>query len=171
MPAGKPLWQSRAPVEAAVARIVEQQRVGEYLQIEVRRRVQRRTKRAYGTRPATVVTTTHFSVQSVVDAAAVATAIQQMGWRVYATNQAATELTLTQAVWAYREQYLIEQCFGRLKGASLSLTPFYLQHEHRAVGLILLLSIALRVLVLTQFVAREKLKEQGRTLSGIFYYY
>ena len=55
-----------------------------------------------------------------------------------------------------------------LKGCPLSLTPFYLQYEHRMVGLILLLSIALRVLVLAQFVARKNLKEQGQKLSGIY---
>jgi transposase len=91
-----------------------------------------------------------------------------MGWRVYLTNRAVGELSLAQAVWAYREQYLVEQCFGRLKGCPLSLTPFYLQYEHRAVGLILLLTIALRVLILAQFVARKNLKEQGQTLSGIY---
>jgi transposase len=63
---------------------------------------------------------------------------------------------------------LIEQSFGRLKGFPLSLTPFFLQYEHRIVGLILLLTVALRVLVLTEFVAREKLKEQGQKLSGIY---
>ncbi len=58
--------------------------------------------------------------------------------------------------------------FGRLKGFPLSLKPFYLQFEHWIVGLILLLSIALRVLVLAEFVARENLKEQGQKLSGIY---
>jgi len=37
------------------------------------------------------------------------------------TNQA--DLTLQQAVLAYRGEYLIERGFGRLKGKSLSLTP------------------------------------------------
>jgi len=55
-----------------------------------------------------------------------------------------------------------------LKGRSLSLTPLYLQCEHRIVGLIFLLSIALRMLVLMQFVARENLKKEGTTLKGIY---
>jgi transposase len=91
-----------------------------------------------------------------------------MGWRVYATNQSANELSLEQAVWAYREQYLVEQCFGRLKGRPLSLAPLYLQYEHRVVGLILLLTIALRALVLGQFAARKNINEQGQKLSGIY---
>lgn len=50
----------------------------------------------------------------------------------------------------------------------LSLTPLFLQYQHRIIGLILLLTIALRILVLTQFVVRENLKEQGQKLSGIY---
>src|SRR5207247_368553 len=55
----------------------------------------------------------------------------------------------------------------RLPGRSLSLTPLSWQCEQRIVGLIFLLSIALRVLVLMQFVAREQLKTEGTTLKGI----
>jgi hypothetical protein len=36
------------------------------------------------------------------------------------------------------------------------------------VGLILLLAIALRALVLTQFVAWENLKERGQKMSGFY---
>ena len=50
----------------------------------------------------------------------------------------------------------------------MSLTPLYLQCEQRSVGLIFLLSIALRVLVLMQFVAREHLKTEGTTLKGLY---
>jgi transposase len=55
-----------------------------------------------------------------------------------------------------------------LKGHSLSLTPLYLKYEQRIVGLIFLLSIALRVLVLMQFVARENPKREGTTLKGLY---
>jgi len=61
-----------------------------------------------------------------------------------------------------------KQGIRRLKGRSLSLTPLYLKCEHRIVGLIFLLSIALRVLVLMQFVARENWKKAGTTLKGIY---
>jgi transposase len=91
-----------------------------------------------------------------------------LGWRVYATNHTADELSLAQAVAAYRSEYLIEQGFGRLKGHSLSLTPLFLHFEHRIVGLISLLSIALRVLVLIQFVVRRNLQKEGETLKGIY---
>ena len=165
---GKPRLERQAQAQARAQRIAETHRVAEYLQIEVECQVEERSKRAYGSRPATTVCEESFLVHTTINQQAREQAVRRLGWRVYATNQTATELPLAKAVWAYREQYQIEQGFGRLKGCPLSLTPFYLQYEHRIVGLILLLTIALRVLVLAQLVAREKLKEQGQKLSGIY---
>ena len=107
-------------------------------------------------------------VSAASDEAAIAHAARRLGWRVYATNHTADALSLPQAVAAYRSEYLIEQGFGRLKGRSLSLTPLFLHYEQRIVGLICLLSIALRVLVLLQFVVRRHLQQAGATLKGIY---
>ena len=43
-------------------------------------------------------------------------AVRRVGWRVYSTNQPAEQLSLAQAVLAYRNEYLVEQSLGRLKG-------------------------------------------------------
>jgi len=76
-------------------------------------------------------------------------------------------MRLAQGVAAYRSASLIAHGFGRLKGRSLALTPLFLQYEHRIVGRLSLLSIALRVLVLIQFVVRRNLQHAGTTLKGI----
>ena len=49
-------------------------------------------------------------------------AVRRLGWRVYGTNQPAEQLSLEQAVLAYRSEYLVERSLGRLKGRPLSLT-------------------------------------------------
>ena len=77
-------------------------------------------------------------------------------------------MRLAQGVAAYRSEYLVEQGFGRLQGRSLSLTPLFLQYEERIVGLLYLLSIALRVLVVMQCVVRRNLQQAGTTLKGIY---
>jgi transposase len=38
-----------------------------------------------------------------------------LGWRVYVTNKNPTEFSLKQAVRAYRDEYLMERGFARLK--------------------------------------------------------
>ena len=92
---------------------------------------------------------------------------QRLGWRVYATKHPAEALTLAQGVAAYRSAYLIAQGFGRLKGRSWSLTPLLLQYAPRVVGLLSLLSLALRVLVLMQCVVRRHLQRAGPTRKGL----
>jgi transposase len=106
-------------------------------------------------------------VRGASDEATLAHAVRRLGWRVYATNHTAEQLSLAQGVAAYRREYLIEQGFGRLKGRSLSLTPLFLRYDHRVVGLICLLSVALRMLVLMQFVVRCNLQQADTTLKGI----
>ena len=138
------------------------------MHVTVTTEVHEHVKRRYGTRPATTVRSERVRVCAASEEAPLAQAVRRLGWRVYATNHTAEELSLAQGVAAYRSEYLIEQGFGRLKGRSLSLTPLFLQYEHRVVGLICLLSIALRVLVLMQFVVRRNLQQAGATLKGIY---
>ncbi len=71
-------------------------------------------------------------------------------------------------VWAYRNEYLVERSLGRLKGRPLSLRPMYVQRNDHATGLIRLLSIALRVLTLLEFVVRRQLAVEEATLSGLY---
>ena len=124
--------------------------------------------RRYGTRPATTVRSERVRISAASEEATLAQTVRRLGWRVYATNHTAEELSLAQGVAAYCSEYLIEHGFGRLKGRALSLTPLFLQYDHRGVALVCLLSIALRVLVLIQFVVRRHLQHAGATLKGIY---
>ena len=91
---------------------------------------------------------------------------REMGWQVYGTNQVG--MVLPQVVWAYRGQYRIENDWSRLKGQPLGLTPLYLQDETRIQGLVYLLSLALRVLTLLEWVVRERLRKEGSKLQEIY---
>ena len=164
---GKKRLAAEAEALKAVEAIIARNRVVDIVQIGVHTIVHEETKRRYGQRPAQTLCTTSVQVEARIDQAAMAQVIRRRGWRVYATNHD-QELSLKQVVAAYWSEYLVEQGIRRLKGHSLSLTPLYLKCEQRIVGLIFLLSIALRVLVLMQFVARENLKREGTTLKGIY---
>jgi transposase len=75
---------------------------------------------------------------------------------------------LPQVVWAYRGQYRVEDDWSRLKGRPLGLTPLYLQDEGRIGGLVYLLSLALRLLTLLEWVVRERLRQEGTKLQGVY---
>jgi len=165
---GKPRVPDATAASQAAAALITKHRVEGLVHVTVTTDVHEYVKRRYGTRPATTVRNERVRVRAASAEAPLAQAVRRLGWRVYATNHTAEALSLAQGVAAYRSEYLIEQGFGRLKGRSLSLTPLFLHYDHRVVGLLCLLSIALRVLVLMQFVVRRNLQHAGATLKGIY---
>jgi transposase len=122
--------------------------------------------RAYRDRPARQETDIFFEMEVKRNEVLIEEKKRAMGWQVYATN--AVLLVLAQVVWAYRGQYRIEDDWSRLKGRPLGLTPMYLQDEGRIQGLVHLLSLALRLLTLLEWVVRERLHQEGAKLQGIY---
>ena len=166
--------QGKEPIITAEAlrqaseKLLKQHDVAGLLRIQISEQVQEQPVRKYGERPAEIRAQHQLTITVQKDETALQETIRRLGWRVYGTNCSADELTLEQAVLAYREEYLVEHCFGRLKGEPLSLTPMYLQDDLRATGLTRLLSIGLRVLTLLEHVARGHLAEQNKKLSGLY---
>lgn len=165
---GKKRFQDLASLQAAAEAIVKRDRVEGLLKLAYEEDIQQRTLRQYRDRPARIEIHREVRVQAHVDEEALNRAIQKLGWRVYATNAKAERLPLSEAILAYRESYLIERGFGRLKGQPLSLTPMYLQREDRATGLIRLLSIGLKAVTLLEFVVRRRLGEEKEKLAGLY---
>jgi transposase len=150
----------------AAADIVKKQRVEGLLNWTVRRTTKERKVRRYGERAETVVREQEHTVevswqQKVIDAVK-----REMGWRVYATNH--LKMGLAAVVWAYRGQNRLEKDWSRLKGRPLSLTPLYLQDESRIQGLVLLLSLGVRLLTLLEGTVRQRLGEAKQTLTGVY---
>ena len=98
---------------------------------------------------------------------AIAAHSETLGWRAYVTNAPAAHRTLAQAVLAYRDEWLIERGFHRLKGAPLSLDPLFVKRDDQVTGLIHLLTIAVRMLTLIEFVVRRQLKQNQELLTGL----
>jgi len=154
---GKKRPDNRQGVDAAVGAVLQHYRVGELLLVECNEQEHERVVRSYKGHPARVKSRWDFCLSVKRDEEALQRRVADLGWCVYATNQAASELSLERAVLAYREEYLIEASFGRLKGVPLSLRPLYLQRDDHAKGLVRLLGLGLRVLALLEFVVRRQL--------------
>jgi len=148
--------------------ILKQYNVEGLLKIEAFESTIEQHRRRYRDKPARVEIKPVLEVQVQDNELALKTAIEHLGWRVYATNAPLKKLSLDDAILAYREEYIIERGFGRLKGKPLSLTPMYLQRDDHATGLIRLLTIGLRVLTLLEFVVRSKLFTANADLAGLY---
>jgi len=139
-----------------------------YLEVAVTEKIVCKQIRAYKQRPARVEKSIVFHLGIEEDTENLKKAYRLMGWRAYATNAPSDKLSFSKAVDVYRDSYLHEHGYSRLKGNPLSLTPMYLQKEEQITGLIRLLSLALRVLTLIEFVVRKQLAEAGEALQGIY---
>jgi transposase len=157
---------SAAAMAQAVAALVEQHRVEGLLSATVRTTRQERTRRRYRGRPEQVVVEEEHRVEVVRREEAIAELKGELGWQVYGVNDLG--LSLATVVWGYRDQYQVEKGWSRLKGQPLSLTPMYLTDETRMRGLVLLLSLALRVLTLLQWTVRRQLNQSGEPLRGLY---
>jgi transposase len=165
---GKKRFETVSAFRQAVVAIGQRYGVENLLWFRLTPHVTSRAVRAYRGQPARVDYDRHATVEVRVDEAALEATIGRLGWRVYGTNQPTASLSLAQAVLAYRSEYQVERSFGRLKGRPLSLTPMYVQRDDHATGLIRLLSIALRVLTLLEFVGRRQLATEGAKLAGLY---
>jgi transposase len=165
---GKKRHDSVAELRQDAESLMEQNRVQGLLQVDYQVISHEREVRKYGDRPARTVVDQEFRLTVGIDEAAVEKRLRRKGWRVYATNASAEHLTLTQAVLAYRSQYLVERGCGRLKGRPLSVTPMYLERDDHATGLVRLLSLALRMLTSLEFLVRRRLAQEGAELAGLY---
>ncbi len=68
---------------------------------------------------------------------------ERCGWRAYVSNAPRARLSFNDAVLTYRDEWIAERGFHRLKGAPLSLAPLFVQRDDQVTGLIRFLSVAL----------------------------
>ena len=165
---GKQRIGERESMQTMATAVLKRYQVGGLLKLSVEEHVRERAVRAYGDHPARIEAERDVTVQAAVDEHAVQDAVRWFGWRVYVTNQPEETLPLEKAILAYREEYLVERGFGRLKGRPLSLTPMYLQSDDRATGLVRLLSLGLRMLTLLEYKVRQRLAERKEKLAGLY---
>ncbi len=118
--------------------------------------------------PQQQVTRVRLQIQIQRLPAAIEMAEQLAGWRLYVTNASTTKLTLPQAVIYYRDEWLLERGFHRFKRGSLPALPIYFQNQDRIAGLMFLLTLALRVFTLMEFVVRQALEQTQQSLAGLY---
>lgn len=105
--------------------------------------------------------------QVTVDATAWEAMVARLGWHVYVSNTTPAQYAATTLVRSYRQQPVQERGFSRLKTRNLQIRPVYLRDEQRIAGLLWLLTLALRVLVVTEQRVRAALVERDETLAGL----
>jgi transposase len=88
------------------------------------------------------------------------------GWKVYVTDVPEARLDFLAVQKLYRKQYRIELIFKRLK-SRLKIAAFYVKRDDQTQGMTHLLTLAVRVCTLIQFVVRRSLTRSHDTLVGL----
>ncbi len=76
-------------------------------------------------------------------------------------------MSVQQSVRYYRDEWRVERGMHQFKKGSLPALPLFLRIEERIKGLMMLLTIALQVLTLLEFVIRRELESQRETMAGL----
>jgi transposase len=167
---GKRQIQDEQSLLNALEQIEHKYRVQGLFHYTYQREVKERHIRAYKDKPARTERQVRYQLTLSRNQAAITEAKFKAGWRIYATNAPTEKFSLTEAVLAYRDQYLEENIFRRLQGKFLSITPVYVQRDDHAQGLFHLLTLGVRLLALGDFQAKQSLAKEGpeAELTGVY---
>ena len=166
---GKKQFKALAPLEVEIEQVLKQHRVNDYLRVTYQTEVKERQIRRYRDRPARTERKVRYQVLVTRDEAAIAAAYRTLGWRLYATNAPPERLSLADAVHIYRGSVpTIERTFARLKGRPLGLRPAFVHRDDHLIGLARLLSLALSLLTVTEYVVRRSLQHEKANLVGLY---
>ncbi len=165
---GKMRLKTREEVEKAIQEVLKKFQVKELLDVTIHEEYQEQGVRAYKGKIAAPHREVFFTLSTERREEAIAYAISHLKWRIYATNQEKGQSTLEQAVEAYRDEYRVERNFERLKGHPFSIAPLYVQRDDHRIGLVRLLTIALRVLTLLEGIVRKNLSEKQKEIAGLY---
>jgi len=170
---GKRQIQTESDLVARAEAILQAHNVVGLLSYTFERQEQQETRysgrgRGGAQRPTQESVTVRYQITAVQrQTAAITDLSKTLGWRVYVTNAPATELSVEQALLVYRDEWIIERGFHRLKGAPLSLDPMFVKRDDQIAGLTHLLSLGVRMLTLLEFVVRRKLQQNQEQLVGL----
>jgi transposase len=152
--------------------ILKSHRVQDYICLEVIETIELVKKykgkgRPTQNTPYVMIEVRHLDLQYALNEDAIEEYKKLAGWRIYVTNTTAEQMTLNQSAQYYRDEYLVERGFHRFKKGHIPVLPLFIRIPERIKGLMLLLTIALQVLTLIEFVARKELSKSNDSIAGL----
>jgi len=91
---------------------------------------------------------------------------ERIGWKLFVTDVSPERLSFEGVVKCYRKEYRVERIFTRLK-SRLNVSPLYVKRDDQVTGMTNLLSLAVRVITLAQYVVRRSLQKDRAKLKGL----
>jgi transposase len=105
-----------------------------------------------------------FRIDLRFDESAFDRALSQAGYYPLVTNKPASQLSVSDAMMAHKNQYKVEHTYRRSK-SGYHLEPIYLHTPERIESYLFLFKIALQIVVLIERAARKNIKERDKGLD------
>jgi transposase len=109
-----------------------------------------------------------YLAHALLNEAAIAFRVARLGWQIQATNAPAQRLSLGNAVLTYRGGWSVERLFHLVKDEPLGIRPLYERWDDQIRGLTHLVTLALRVLTLFEFLVRRGQEHSGEKLPRLY---
>jgi transposase len=161
-------------LERAVTAVLAEHEVTGLLEVTQTREETSRTRyvgrgRGGPDRPTKTETTIRYQITRVQrNQPAIQERVARMGWRAQVTNVPAERLSLSDSVAAYRGGWCLERDFHLVKDRPLGISPLYVRRDDQVVGLVHLVTLALRVLTLFEILVRRGQEQHGEKLPGLY---
>ena len=171
---GHKQYREEEPLRAAVQAILERHGVGGLLQVTWQREEEQRERyrgsgRGGPGRPTYTAVKVRYAITQVQrQESAIQHAKDHQGWRVQVTNLPRQRWSLLKTVLLYNGGWSVERDFHLLKDQPLGMQPLFVREEEQIIGLTRLLTLALRVLTLSELQVRSGLSEAEAELKGLY---
>jgi len=167
---GRKVIKTITEAQARVKAILSKYRVNGLISVSYKENKISKDRRQYKDNPAGVDVKTRVMVAPEIDDKSYAYAKNIAGWKVFVTNKPVDELSLEQVILTYRNQWIVEDIFSRIKGKQISLDPMQLSRDDHIEGLIKFLTIVVRVQILIEVKIADKILKRKQGVTGLYYY-
>lgn len=165
---GKAVIETAELLQKEIDKLLKDNHLGDFLTVQIITTTTTTTLRAYGTKSARTVLSHVFELDIATNDAAMDSHKALLGWQVYATNTPLALLPFADCVFKYRHQSNIEHNFNHLRNKVAHLVPVFLQKESRIIGLVHILSLALKVCAVLEYKIADALHKTNAELSNIY---
>jgi transposase len=171
---GKKQCRDEASLQTAVTAILERCDVTGLLRVSWQRQEQHQNKyvgpgRGSANRAMRTEVQVRYQITEVRrESAAIESQRRRLGWRVQVSNAPKERLSLVAAVLSYRSGWCLERDFHLLKDRPLGIRPLYVKSEAQIVGLVRLITLALRLLSLVEMQGQRGVAATGEKVKGYY---
>ncbi len=169
---GKLQITEESKLKEAVEKILKRHKVAGFIKYEYEKEVEKITKfagRGRGSKDRKKVTVerVRYQLTNVArDEEKIKEEKAKFGWKAFVTDVSKERLSFQDVIMHYRKEYRVERIFNRLK-SRLNISPMFVRRRDQIIGKARLLTVAVKIYTLIEFVVRRSLQKDSQRLGGL----